>query len=194
MQDIYKGVDKVTGDYYSTDEHKHEDRRPFKAILDIGLVNTTTGNRVFGAMKGASDGGIFIPHNTNRFPGSSRDAEGEYKYDAGKHRKRILGGHIDEYMKTLKTAGQKPFAKQFSQWEQTLKNAKIDSVEKLYLKIHDEIRKNPDRVKRAKKENPKRDHNKFRPKKLNAAQKKDRVQKKIQLELKKLQKGKKEKK
>lgn len=26
-------------------------RRPFRALLDVGLVRTTTGNRVFGALK-----------------------------------------------------------------------------------------------------------------------------------------------
>jgi len=149
MQDEYKGVEKVTGEYYSAEDEKDKGRRPFKAILDIGLVNTTTGNRVFGAMKGASDGGILIPHSTNRFPGSSKDAEGEEKYEAAKHRKRIIGAHVDEYMKTLKSAGQKPFAKQFSKWDDALKKAKVDSVEKFFLKIHDEIKKNPDRVKKA---------------------------------------------
>lgn len=27
------------------------DRRPFRALLDVGLLRTTTGNRVFGALK-----------------------------------------------------------------------------------------------------------------------------------------------
>jgi len=34
------------------------------------LVATTVGNKVFGVMKGACDGGLDIPHNTKRFPGS----------------------------------------------------------------------------------------------------------------------------
>lgn len=28
-----------------------EGKQPFKALLDVGLVRTTTGNRVFGALK-----------------------------------------------------------------------------------------------------------------------------------------------
>lgn len=28
-----------------------DSRRPFRALLDVGLVRTTTGNRVFGALK-----------------------------------------------------------------------------------------------------------------------------------------------
>jgi len=68
MADMYKGNDKIDGALYSVQDHVGE-RRPFKAYLDVGLVRTTTGNRVFGAMKGACDGGLFIPHNEKRFPG-----------------------------------------------------------------------------------------------------------------------------
>lgn len=68
---MYKGIEDPNGDHfdvYAADKINRE-RRPFKALLDVGLVRTTAGNRVFGAMKGAVDGGIFIPHNTKRFPG-----------------------------------------------------------------------------------------------------------------------------
>ena len=68
MDSMYKGVESADGEYYSVQEHTQE-RRPFKALLDVGLVRTTTGNRVFGAMKGACDGGLNIPHNEQRFPG-----------------------------------------------------------------------------------------------------------------------------
>uniref|UniRef100_A0A7N1A283 Uncharacterized protein n=1 Tax=Kalanchoe fedtschenkoi TaxID=63787 RepID=A0A7N1A283_KALFE len=40
------------------------DRRPFCALLDVALLRTTTGNRVFGALKGALDGGLDIPLNS----------------------------------------------------------------------------------------------------------------------------------
>ena len=48
-------------------------RRPFKAIVDVGLTRTTTGARLFGVMKGALDGGIDIPHSEKRFPGFSKE-------------------------------------------------------------------------------------------------------------------------
>lgn len=70
--------------------------------MDIGLVATTTGNRVFGALKGAVDGGINISHNTKRFPGTTKGADKELVYDATKHRERIFGCHVDKYMKELK--------------------------------------------------------------------------------------------
>ena len=34
----------------------------FRCFLDVGLARTTTGARIFGAMKGAVDGGLDIPH------------------------------------------------------------------------------------------------------------------------------------
>ena len=48
--------------------------------MDLGLVATTTGNRVFGAMKGAVDGGLNIPHNTKRFPGSRENTEKDLNF------------------------------------------------------------------------------------------------------------------
>merc|ERR1712183_373583 len=50
MEKMYTGNDKIDGSLYSVQDHIGE-RRPFKAYLDVGLVRTTTGNRVFGAMK-----------------------------------------------------------------------------------------------------------------------------------------------
>jgi large subunit ribosomal protein L5e len=79
--------------------------------LDLGLVATTTGNRVFGCLKGAVDGGLNIPHNTKRFPGASKGAEKEDVYDANKHRERIFGVHVDKYMKHLKTESKEDFEK-----------------------------------------------------------------------------------
>ena len=35
---------------------------PFRCVLDVGLKRTTTGAKVFAAMKGAVDGGLDIPH------------------------------------------------------------------------------------------------------------------------------------
>jgi len=60
-----------------------------------------------------------------------------------------------------------------------LKAAKVDSIEKLYTKIHAEIRKNPDRVKKEAKKNPSRKHDEKRQKRQNAAQRKANVQKKF---------------
>ncbi len=98
MDGFYKSNSKINGEDYNVEENPNPDRRPFKAVLDIGLVNTTTGNKVFGAMKGACDGGLFIPHSAGRFPGNKTEGENQ-SYDAKVHRDRIFGVHVDLYMK-----------------------------------------------------------------------------------------------
>ena len=42
-------VYQASGEDYSVEPG--DTRRPFRALLDVGLVRTTTGNRVFGALK-----------------------------------------------------------------------------------------------------------------------------------------------
>ncbi|KDO51035.1 hypothetical protein CISIN_1g022424mg [Citrus sinensis] len=49
MDAEYEGHVEATGEDYSVEPT--ENRRPFRALLDVGLVKTTTGNRVFGALK-----------------------------------------------------------------------------------------------------------------------------------------------
>jgi len=101
MDNFYKGNDKVDGTKYDVSAKPNEQRKPFKAILDVGLKRTTTGARLFGALKGVTDGGLHVPHKEKRFPGFHR-AEGEGdkdKYDPKVHKERIFGVHIDKYMK-----------------------------------------------------------------------------------------------
>ncbi|GAB4842424.1 hypothetical protein Ancab_012396 [Ancistrocladus abbreviatus] len=73
----------ATGEDFSVEPA--ESRSPFRALLDVGLVRTTTGNGVFGALKGALDGGLDIPHSDKRFAGFSKD---------GKH----LDPEVNEYL------------------------------------------------------------------------------------------------
>jgi len=71
LAEMYKTNADCNGDYYNVDEDVQE-KRPFKALLDVGINRTTTGARCFGALKGACDGGINVPHKTKRFPGYSK--------------------------------------------------------------------------------------------------------------------------
>ena len=61
LADKYKGQEEVDGEDYNV-EHTGEGAKPFRAFLDVGLTRTTTGNRVFAALKGTLDGGIDVPH------------------------------------------------------------------------------------------------------------------------------------
>lgn len=53
---------------------------------------------MFGALKGASDGGLYIPHSEKRFPGYDPESK---KLDAEVLKKYIFGGHVAEYMESL---------------------------------------------------------------------------------------------
>jgi len=152
LDTLYKGAAKVDGaDYDVSTEVKNDDqRKPFKAVLDVGLVATTKGNKVFAVLKGASDGGIHIPHSTGKYPGTAADG----KYNAAVHRDRIFGVHVQKYMKELKDESAEDYKTQFRLWDDCLKAAKVDTVDKLYSKIHDEIRKNPDLQKKAREVKP----------------------------------------
>jgi large subunit ribosomal protein L5e len=107
MDKYYQGATKTDGEDYNVGVNPNPDRRPFMAVLDVGLVRTKNGNRVFGVMKGACDGGLYVPHSTKRFPG----ADDEEQYDATKHRERIFGVHVDAYMKQLKEESTEDYLK-----------------------------------------------------------------------------------
>jgi large subunit ribosomal protein L5e len=138
----YEGQKDVNGEDYNV-EPDADGPKPFKALLDVGLARTTTGARLFGALKGATDGGLDIPHNERRFPGSSRDEDSkEWSYDPAVHRKYIFGGHVGEYMDKLKADNVEVYKRQFSRWLAE----KVDSskkLEALYKAAHQAIRKDP---------------------------------------------------
>ena len=59
MDTIYQGQTKVDGEHFEV-EDQDDGPGAFHACLDVGLARTSTGARVFGAMKGAVDGGKHI--------------------------------------------------------------------------------------------------------------------------------------
>lgn len=172
LDTMYNGNTALEKSYDVSSDEK--DRRPFKVILDVGLKATSTGSKVFAVLKGVADGGVFIPHSTSRFPGFNKEKPEE---DNKVLRDRILGAHVDVYLKHLK--GTERETVQFKRWLDCLKTSGAKSVEELYKKVQAEIRKNPDHVKRGVKQNPKRDHTKFHKKRLNAKQRNENVRKRI---------------
>lgn len=132
----FEGASDVDGEIFLADEV--DGQRPFKAALDIGLARSSTGARVFGVMKGAVDGGLYVPHSERRFPGYDREAK---EYNAEVHRARIFGQHVADYMKSLQEEDEDVYKKLFSQY---IKNdVKADDLEELYKKVHAAIRANP---------------------------------------------------
>ncbi|KAI4555225.1 hypothetical protein MJT46_015611 [Ovis ammon polii x Ovis aries] len=166
MDKIYEGQVEVTGDKYNVESI---DGQPgaFTCYLDAGLARTTTGNKVFGALKGAVDGGLSIPHSTKRFPGYDSESK---EFSAEVHRKHIMGQNVADYMCYLIEEDEDAYKKQFSQYIKN--NGTPDMMEEMYKKAHAAIRQNPVYEKKPKKEVKKKRWN--RPK-MSLAQKKDRV-------------------
>jgi len=146
LDDVYEGNDEVDGEVVSTEHGKktyyvdevNEDKRPFRALLDVGCRPTTTGCRIFGALKGAADGGLDIPHSEKRFPGYDRDAK---EYDADMHRERIFGGHVGEYMEYLEEEDNQKYQEHFAKFLEN--EIEADGLEELYESVHEAIRKDP---------------------------------------------------
>jgi len=145
-----------------------EDKRPFRALLDVGCRATTTGCRIFGALKGAADGGLDVPHSEKRFPGYDRDAK---EYDVDMHRERIFGGHVGEYMEYLEEEDNQKYKEQFAVYIEHSHEA--DDLEELYEGVHEKIREDPSP---AEKKDFSPDKSFKRKSKLSNAQRKERVQ------------------
>lgn len=138
LDSVYEGQTKVDGEHFMI-EDVEDGPGAFRACLDVGLARTSTGAKVFGAMKGAADGGIDIPHSEKRFPGY--DSE-EKVFTAEVHRKHIFGIHVADYMKHLQEEDEDAFKKQFSRF---IKNGvTADNMEAMYTKAHAAIRKDPE--------------------------------------------------
>ncbi|XP_010912766.1 large ribosomal subunit protein uL18 [Elaeis guineensis] len=166
MDEEYEGNVEATGEDFSVEPT--ESRRPFRALLDVGLVRTTTGNRVFGALKGALDGGLDIPHSDKRFAGFSKD---EKQLDPEVHRKYIFGGHVSSYMRMLMEDEPEKYQTHFSEYVK--RGIEPDDIEELYKKVHAAIRADPNMVKSTKE--PPKEHKRFNLKKLTYEERKARL-------------------
>jgi len=180
LDKVYAGAKEANGAEYNVE---NVDGQPgaFQCFLDVGLARTSTGAKIFGALKGAADGGLHVPHSVKRFPGYDKE-KSEYKADV--HRRHILGLHVAEYMKQLQADDEDAYKRQFSRY---IKNGVTpDSIEGIYKKAHAEIRKDPE-FKSTKKAKP-ADYKQKRwtKKSLTRAQRRDRVKQKKESFLKKL--------
>jgi large subunit ribosomal protein L5e len=181
LDEAFTGVEEADGEFTLTEaaEVDGEERRPFKVFLDVGLVRTSTGARVFGAMKGASDGGLFVPHSENRFPGFDIESK---ELDAETLRKYIFGGHVAEYMETLADDDEERYKSQFSGYVDD--DLEADGLEELYTEVHKSIREDPLKKEdgegdKKSKEEWKKESLKYRTPKLSKEEKEKRVQEKI---------------
>jgi len=181
MDEDFAGVEEADGEYQLTEAAEGEDgegRRPFKAFLDVGLHRTSTGARIFGAMKGASDGGILIPHSESRFPGFDIETK---ELDAETLRKYIFGGHVAEYMETLADDDEERYKSQFQGYIDD--EIEADGLEELYQEAHKQIREDPfkkvDDAAQKDKSEYKKESLKYKGRKLTKEEKMERVKAKI---------------
>jgi len=139
LDTLYEGLKEANGEDFCVESN---DSGPgaFRANLDVGLARTTTGAKIFGAMKGAVDGGLDIPHSNKRFPGYDSESK-EFNPDV--HRKHILGGHIADYMRQLLDEDEEAYKKQFSRYVKL--GITPDEMEGIYKKAHSSIRADPKR-------------------------------------------------
>ncbi|KAK7491638.1 hypothetical protein BaRGS_00017091 [Batillaria attramentaria] len=169
LDSIYVGKETADGEEYYVED---EDGQPgaFRAYLDIGLYRTTTGARIFGALKGAVDGGLDIPHSESQ------------KYSAEVHRNYIYGKHVADYMEHLQGEDEALYQKQFSQFIKL--GITPSGVETMYKKAHAAIRADPDAKPKQQKDVPKK---RWNPAKLSKAQRDARVKQKKEAFLKKME-------
>lgn len=135
----YEGQAEADGEEYHV-EADPEGHAPFRALLDVGLRRTTTGARVFGALKGASDGGLDIPHSERRFPGTEIIGR-DFTADPEIHRQWIFGGHVKDYMESLMEDDEEAYQRQFSKYIEA--SVGPDEIEDVYKNAHAAIRADP---------------------------------------------------
>lgn len=176
LDETYTGVEEVEGEYELV-EAVEDAPRPFKVFLDIGLQRTTTGARVFGVLKGASDGGLYVPHSAKRFPGWDIESE---ELDAELLRKYIFGGHISEYMEELMDDDEEKYKQVFKSY--IADEVDPEDVEEIYRAAHEKIREDPTfkpTEKKFTKEQYAAESKKYRTPKLSKAERQARVEQKI---------------
>lgn len=174
LDEKYQGNTEVNGeDYYV--EAVENGPNPFYCLLDVGLRRCSTGAKVFAAMKGATDGGVEIPHGESRFVGYDSESK---SLNAEVLRNHIFGGHVADYMRQLADEDEDKYKKQFSKF--IAAGVTADSLEEMYKGAHSSIRADPLPA-------PKKDRGAgfkhtvpANPKKLPYEERKERVRAKLQ--------------
>ncbi|KAK2097882.1 60S ribosomal protein L5 [Saguinus oedipus] len=108
MDMIYEGQVEKTGAEYNVESIDGQ-LSAFTCSLDAGPARTTTGNKVFGTLKGAVDGGLSIPHSIKRFPDYDSESK-EVKAEV--QRKHIMGQKVADYMRYFMGGDEDAYKKQ----------------------------------------------------------------------------------
>merc|ERR1712072_718355 len=127
----FPGTEEVTAEfdecYVHNEEDEEEGPNAFHALMDVGLKCTTLGSKLFGALKGAFDGGLEIPHSEKKFFGYDPDSK---EYEAEEHKERIFGGHVRDYMESMEAEEPEKYAAHFKRFVDA--GIGPDDLEELY--------------------------------------------------------------
>jgi large subunit ribosomal protein L5e len=111
LAETYEGNSENLGQEYHVEADG--DKRPFKCYLDVGLVKTSTGAKVFAALKGAVDGGLDIPHNDKRYAGYDLQ---DKSLDSDTLERYIKGGVVAEYAEEMQEEEPEKFQEHFRKY------------------------------------------------------------------------------
>uniref|UniRef100_A0A7S0NKE0 Large ribosomal subunit protein uL18 C-terminal eukaryotes domain-containing protein n=1 Tax=Micromonas pusilla TaxID=38833 RepID=A0A7S0NKE0_MICPS len=171
LAETYEGNTENLGEDYNVEAEG--DRRPFKCYLDTGLVRTSTGSRVFAALKGAVDGGLDIPHNDKRYAGydlqdKSLDTETLERY--------IKGGVVAEYAEEMEEEEPEKYQDHFKNYhDQEFDPTELeDQMEEVF----EAIREDPTHTKKARSKPA--DAKLWKPRKLTYDQRKAALKAKLE--------------
>jgi len=137
LDETYVGVEEANGEMFFVDE-VDDGPSPLKVLLDVGLSRTTTGSRLFAALKGAVDGGLSMNHDTKRFVGY--DSENK-EFHPEILKKYIYGGHVGDYMNKLLEENEEKYNSQFSEYIQH--GLTSDKLEEMYRNCHKKNKRKP---------------------------------------------------
>eukprot|EP00928_Gymnodinium_smaydae_P085541 TRINITY_DN6902_c0_g1_i1.p1 TRINITY_DN6902_c0_g1~~TRINITY_DN6902_c0_g1_i1.p1 ORF type:complete len:157 (-),score=69.35 TRINITY_DN6902_c0_g1_i1:68-538(-) len=99
---------------------------------------------MWGALKGAVDGGLHVPHSAKNFPGfkPAEEKGQESEYDAEAHKDRIFGNHVKEYMEMLQEEDPTKYEAHFAKF--IAEGIDADGMEDMYSGAHEKIREDPE--------------------------------------------------
>jgi large subunit ribosomal protein L5e len=174
LADKYEGVAEPDGTFQEIEALGDDEPRPFKCYLDVGLKRTSTGSRVFAALKGAADGGIYIPHSEKRFPGFDPETK---ELDSEVLSGYIRGSHVAEFMESLEEEDDERFKKHFAGY--LADEVGSEDIEEIFENAYAAIREDPTFKPSEKGQDWKSESKKYKPTKLSYQQRKQRISDKI---------------
>lgn len=161
---------EVDGSYSITEDIDGE-KKAFRTFLDIGLARASKGARVFGAMKGASDAGLNIPHGEGKFYGYTKGQQ----FNVKELHDRIFGHNISEYMIQLRESDPEKYKVQFSGY--ISKGIQPEDIPQIYKDALDKIAQDPRKERKLSRDYS--DFKKYKQAKLSHEERKERVRSKL---------------